>query len=45
MDAEVYWDGRLIGRLSNIVIEQPYYFGAPEAPPQGAAIADDSHRM
>jgi hypothetical protein len=27
MDAEVYWAGRLIGRLSNIVIEQPYYLG------------------
>jgi hypothetical protein len=27
MDAEVYWDGRLIGRFRNIVIEQPYYLG------------------
>jgi hypothetical protein len=28
MDAEVYWEDRLIGRLSNIVIDQPYYQGA-----------------
>lgn len=27
MDAEVYWEGRLIGRLSNVVIDQPYYQG------------------
>jgi hypothetical protein len=24
-DAHVYWDGRLIGLLRNIVIDQPYY--------------------
>ena len=27
MDADVYWDGRLIGHLRNIVIDQPYYRG------------------
>jgi hypothetical protein len=27
MDAEVYWEGRLIGHLRNIVIDQPYYHG------------------
>ena len=27
MDAEVYWEGRLIGRLCNIVIDQPHYQG------------------
>ena len=27
MDAEVYWDGRLIGHLRNIVIDQPCYLG------------------
>jgi hypothetical protein len=27
MDAEVYWNGRLVGRLSDITVDQPYYHG------------------
>lgn len=27
MDAEVYWNGNLIGHLRDIVIDQPYYLG------------------
>jgi hypothetical protein len=27
MDADVYWEGRLVGRLRNLVIDQPYYLG------------------
>ncbi len=27
MDAEVYWNGRLVGYLRNLVIDQPHYHG------------------
>jgi hypothetical protein len=27
MDAEVYWDGRLVGHLRDVMIDQPYYHG------------------
>src|SRR5262245_17026379 len=27
MDAEVYWDGRLVGHFRNIIIDQPYFHG------------------
>ena len=27
MNAEVFWGGRLVGYLRNIVIDQPYYHG------------------
>jgi hypothetical protein len=27
MDADVFWNGRLIGHLRNVVIDQPYYLG------------------
>jgi hypothetical protein len=28
MDADVYWNNRLVGRLSDIEIDQPHYHGA-----------------
>jgi hypothetical protein len=28
VDAEVYWDGRLIGHLRGVAVDQPYYHGA-----------------
>jgi hypothetical protein len=27
MDAEVYWDGRLVGHLRGVRVDQPYYRG------------------
>ena len=27
MDAEVYWSGRQVGVLRNVVVDQPYYLG------------------
>ena len=27
MDADVYWNGRLVGRLSDVRVDQPYYRG------------------
>jgi hypothetical protein len=27
VDGEVYWEGRLVGHLRDIVIDQPYYRG------------------
>jgi hypothetical protein len=28
MDAEVYWNGRLVGYLRDVRVDQPYYHGA-----------------
>jgi hypothetical protein len=27
VDAEVYWNGRLVGRLAGVRVDQPYYQG------------------
>ena len=31
MDAEVYWEGRLVGYLRGVVVDQPYYHGEWES--------------
>ena len=42
MHAEVYWDGRLIGHLRHIVIDQPYYHG--DWSPSGDAGFERAYR-
>jgi hypothetical protein len=42
MDAEVYWEGRLVGHLREIVIDQPYYHGVWT--PTGDPVFEQAYR-
>jgi hypothetical protein len=43
MDAEVYWQGRRVGLLRDVRVDQPYYRGewAPSDDPEFTAVLAD----